>query len=452
MNDLRTTTQSLCPVCLSRVSAQRVVEGPDVYLTKTCPDHGCFRTLIWEGDPPMATWERPKVPAPPPVAGQAVTHGCPFDCGLCPDHRQRTCTVLIEVTGRCDLRCPVCYADAGVAPGPDPPLSTLRRWLERAGAAAAGSNIQLSGGEPTVRDDLPEIIAMTRSAGFAFVQLNTNGIRLGRDPGYAASLKEAGLASVFLQFDATDDDGYHQLRGRPLLAEKTAAIEACRESGLGVVLVPTVVPGINDDQIGAIIQTAITHSPTVRAVHFQPLSFFGRYPEPPDGRRRPTLPWLMREIEAQTDGRFPVDAFSPPGCENALCSFSGSFLPVPGNGVRPLGRRANPGCCPEPIPAHDGAARTIAHVARRWAAPEVSVAEAGSSGCTPSGILWLDDFLNRAQTHTLSVSAMAFQDAWTVDLERVRDCCIHVLAPDGRLIPFCLYNLTSAGGDRLYRP
>jgi len=218
-----------------------------------------------------------------------------------------------------------------------------------------------------------------------------------------------------------------------------------------VVLVPTLVPGINDGQIGAIIRTAIAHSPTVRAVHFQPLSFFGRYPDPPNDRRRPTLPWLMREIEAQTDGRFPVDAFSPPGCENALCSFSGNFLLLPENGVRPLGRRANPGCCPRPIPAHDGAARTVAHVARQWAAPEANADDAGPWDSGPSGIMGLDDFLNRAQTHTLSVSAMAFQDAWTVDLERVRDCCILMLAPDGRLIPFCLYNLTSAGGNRLYR-
>jgi 7,8-dihydro-6-hydroxymethylpterin dimethyltransferase len=141
--------------------------------------------------------------------------------------------------------------------------------------------VQLSGGEPTVRDDLPEIIRHARQAGCAHIQLNTNGIRLGQDREYAGSLAEAGLSFVFLQFDGMDDEVYRILRGKPLLDIKKKAITHCGESGIGVTLVPTLVPEVNIRQIGAIIDYGISLSPWVRGVHFQPVSFFGRIPHMP---------------------------------------------------------------------------------------------------------------------------------------------------------------------------
>ena len=423
---------------------------------KQCPQHGSFRTVIWRGPPDLATWRRPKIPAVLDYYAAEVERGCPFDCGLCPEHRQRTCTAILEVTQRCNLGCPVCYADSG-GQKPDPSLEQVEAWYRSVLTSSAGCNIQLSGGEPTLRDDLPELVALGREMGFAFVQVNTNGLRLGREPEYLEALARAGLASIFLQFDAVDDRAYEKLRGRALLAEKLRAIEACARQGIGVVLVPTILPGVNLDQVGPILELAMKHSPTVRGVHFQPMSRFGRYPTGLGDEDRLTLPELIQAIDRQSEGRFPAAGFRPPGCENSLCSFQGNFLLHPDGRVQALSQAHDPTCCPAPEPAEQGALRTIARVSRNWAAPDPAAPPAQTSGCgcgasdSPAPIS-LDEFIAMARRRTLSVSAMAFQDVWNLDIDRVRDCCIHVVSPLGKLIPFCLYNLTSREGKRLYRP
>jgi len=448
-------TASLCPVCLRRIPAQRVGREKGVYLEKTCPQHGAFATPIWCGPPDMGGWQRPKIPTQPPHCSQEAVRGCPFDCGLCPDHRQHSCTIILEVTRRCNLACPVCYADAGGLSGEDPPLAAVARWYGAAAKAGPGSNIQLSGGEPTLRDDLPRIVALGRAAGFDFIQLNTNGVRLAHEGEFVRELQSAGLASVFLQFDGTREEIYQKLRGRSLLAEKKAAILACGANRIGVVLVPTLVPGINDHDIGNILEFAVAHSPVVRAVHFQPVSYFGRYSGAPGDRERLTLPQLMTAIEDQSRGAFQAAHFKPPGCENSLCSFSASYLVMPDDSVRAVGPAGEAACCAKPVPAARGAARARAFVARQWAAPAGKTGRMGAAGEGAGGTcgtaLDLDFFLKRSRNHLLGVSAMAFQDVWNLDLERVRDCCIHVMAPDSRLVPFCLYNLTSTAGKGLYR-
>lgn len=462
-------TESLCPDCLRKVPATIRLGGKTASLKKECPEHGTFETPVWRGEPAYERWVRPKTPQPPPVPLTSVRTGCPFDCGLCPDHRQRSCTILIEVTERCNLGCPVCYADAGPSAGPDPRLSTIAGWFRTARQAAPQANIQLSGGEPTVRDDLPGIVALGREAGFGFIQLNTNGLRIASEPAFLKALKEAGLASVFLQFDGVDDAVYRKLRGRALLDIKLRAVQACAENGIGVVLTPTLVPGINTDSVGAILKKAVALSPTVRAVHFQPISYFGRYLTQNGPKFRLTLPELMHLIEDQSEGVFAVKHFKPPGCENARCSFHGNFLVMPEGRVMPLQQDTAKSCCsangkePAPIPAAEGAAKAMAYVRRQWAAPDLAPMTRPSApkGAAPPAQdnerkccgdpPTLETFISRARSHTLSVSAMAFQDAWNVDLNRVRDCCIHVMAPDHRLIPFCLYNLTGSQGQRLYR-
>ena len=458
----RAQTQSLCPVCLSRLPAVRRVEGRDIVLVKTCPEHGEFRTPVWRGAPAFDEWQRDKIPVPPSVPLQTGDKGCPFDCGLCADHGQRSCTVIIEVTQRCDLACPVCYA-AAPAPAPDPSLDALAALFRRAADTAPGANIQLSGGEPTLRDDLPAIVALGRELGFSFIQVNTNGLRLGRDRVFVESLKQAGLASVFLQFDGTDDAIYRRLRGGDMVAAKQAAIDACGRMGIGVVLVPTLVPGINTHAISDLLEAALARVPVVRGIHFQPISYFGRYPAAPTPEMRLTLPEVIQAIETQSHGVFQASNFGPPGCENALCSFHGQFMLLADNQVRPL--KSGSQCCSPPIRTDEGATRAMAAVARQWAGREhltppsppgdtctCKTAEGNPDKDGVSAPLNLDNFLDRARTHTFSVSAMAFQDAWSVALDRVQDCCIHSMSPDGRLIPFCLYNLTAADGRRLYRP
>jgi hypothetical protein len=347
------------------------------------------------------------------------------------------------------LRCAFCFASAGGRHPADPSLTAIENWYRGLLDVGGPYNIQLSGGEPCQRDDLPEIIALGRSLGFTFFQVNTNGLRLARDQAYLERLVAAGLNTVFLQFDGTRDDIHKALRARNLLTIKQQAVANCAKHHVGVVLVPTLVPGINTDNIGQIVDYALGHFPVVRGVHFQPASYFGRYPKPPTDEDRFTLPEVISAIEHQSHGRIRAESFLPPGGENALCSFHGNFVVMPDGQLRPLTRHLNNSCC-QPTPAAEGATRSRAFVAKNWAAPESASNSQPAPRSNPGFGGW-ETFLSRAKTHVFCISGMAFQDAWTLDLERLRDCYIHTASPDGRIIPFCAYNLTDQFGHALYR-
>lgn len=438
-------TESVCPHCLRRLPAKRVQQGEQVFLVKNCPEHGTTKTPLWRGAPDYRSWARPKLPSQPQKCFTEIEKGCPYDCGLCPEHRQHSCTVLLEVTQRCNLGCSYCFANAG-AKVSDPDLPTIKGWFEQILQAGGPYNIQLSGGEPTLRDDLPEIIRLGKSLGFNFIQINTNGLRLAAEPSFLKKCQEAGLTSIFLQYDGTEEAIYEALRGRPLLKQKLQAIEHCRQFNIGVILVPTLVPGINIHNIGAMVEQALSYLPTVRGIHFQPVSYFGRYPAPPGDEQRITIPEVIRAIEEQSAGKITRDSFKPPGCENALCSFHGNFILLPSGELRPWTKHE--GCCDTTERAEVGAAKARSFVAKYWSAPEIKPVTVGTGGGALR--LW-DAFIERARTHSFSISGMAFQDAWNLDLERLKDCCIHVMSPDGKLIPFCAYNLTDSQGRPLYR-
>lgn len=464
-NSNTNVTESLCPICLGRIKASRVLYDGDVYMIKECKDHGFFKTVIWRGNPSMEEWKRPKDPVHPYLTYGAVEKGCPFDCGLCEAHVQLPCSVLLEVTNRCNLHCAVCFADSGRGETEELSLEKIRWLLERAIAAVGPSNLQLSGGEPTLRDDLPEIIEIARKVGYSFIQVNSNGLRLASDKNYLGRLLSAGLSSVFLQFDGVDDEINRSLRGRKLLDQKLNAIRNCGETGLGVVLVPTLVRGLNTDSVGAIVRQALQLTPTVRGIHFQPISYFGRFPEKPGDDARFTLPELMRNLEEQTEGLVKVADFSPPGCEHAHCSFHATYMHSAQGKLRPLGAGKEESCCSENFGPSGGVRKTVETVSRRWTLPS----PASSSGHLPileempccgnnsldiAGVeepLDLDVFLQEIATRSFTISAMAFQDAENLDLERLKGCCISVISHDGRLIPFCAYNLTNRKGNGLYR-
>ncbi len=453
-------TTTLCPYCLRRLDGTLDRRGDEVWLRRVCPEHGEAEALVWRGAPAFDVWR--DAGSGSSCCEPAENPACPTECGLCSGHARRTCCVLLEVTQRCDLTCPVCFAAAGggalqgEAPA-DPSIVTIEGWYRRLLEVAPGCNVQLSGGEPTVRDDLPEVVALGRALGHGFLQLNTNGLRLAREAGYAGRLAEAGLSTVFLQFDGVDDAPYLALRGRPLAAVKEQAVLRCAEAGLGVVLVPTVVRGVNLDRLGDILEFALAHAPAVRGVHVQPMALLGRHTSAGDpGSARVTLPDAMRALAEQSAGRVVLDDLTPGDCEHALCSFSREYLRRDDGTLAPLGATHDACGCGTPAarPSVVAPADKAAHVAARWSVPWPA-APGPSSGCcgaSPEAAAaesahapdqW-DAILRGIHASTFSISGMAFQDAWTLDLERLRHCYLHVLAADGRVVPFCSRYLTAA--------
>lgn len=419
-------TLSVCPVCLNRLPAEIIKTDGEYTLDKTCPEHGHFSAVIWRGeDPSFEEWGDYTPPA------ESKTPDCPNDCGLCAQHLQKTCCVLVEVTARCNLRCPICFAESGTAIT-EPTVQELYGRFKKL-VDNDNTFIQLSGGEPTVRDDLPEIVAAAVAAGCENIQLNTNGIRLGEDSAYTKALADAGLSFVFLQFDGTEDAIYEKLRGQPLFDKKKATIAVCADYLLGVTLVPTLVPGVNDHNIGAIINFGLAHSPAVRGVHFQPISYFGRYPHAPDNKDRITLPEVLRAAEQQTNGKVKVTDFAPSCCDHPRCGFHGDFVVLPNALMRLTSKNKKSSCCTDDK-AH---LKNRNFVSRRW--KRTSAAPADRPGADYRD---LDTFLSRIRSHGFTITAMAFQDAYTLDIERLRRCSLHVSDADG-LMPFCSRYLTS---------
>ena len=359
--------------------------------------------------------------------------------------------MLLEVTEACQLHCPVCFADAGKPE--EPGLESLKKQLRLARKKAPQAILQISGGEPTLREDLPALLQYARDLGFPGIQVNTNGLRLGEEEEYAARLKEAGAGWIFLQFDGLRKETHLALRGKDLRETKERALKACEEAHLGVVLVPTLMEGINSDEVGDLLQFGLSRFPTVRGVHFQPATYTGRSLFLPEKAPRITLPRLMRELEKQSRGLIKACHFSPSRCEHEQCSFRGVYLVENSESLLPLGDQSCD-CC---RPSEDGPPSSVASVLRRWGAPieENAKGEISPSGgrChPPSEESDFERFLRLAKRGNFTVSAMAFQDAENLDLERLRSCCIHVISPERKLVPFCAWNLTSRGGKPLHRP
>ncbi|MDR1795871.1 MAG: radical SAM protein [Clostridiales Family XIII bacterium] len=485
------------------MEASYVRDGGAVFVEKACAAHGCFRALASEDADAFFRWmEHDSVNVPPRVfvtegacgafaSGTANTE-CPWHCGVCNNHLMTACCVLLNVTGRCNQRCPYCFANAGAGGGAsggaagadsagDPPLQDIERWLDRLIELGEERkfNIQLNGGEPTVRDDLPEIVRLCKAKGFEYVQLNTNGRRLAgesrgelRSPGrsrgelrspasaglaYAKELKAAGLSTVFLQFDGVSDGVYEALRGEKLFELKRRAIESCGAAGLPVTLVPTVTKHVNLAEVGQIIGFMLEHVRTVKGVHFQPASFFGRQPSEPgvggDFPERVTMFALMEEIERQTGGRIPARALAPISTGHPLCCFCATFLKEPGGGVTPLAKPEGPegrSCCCGPEDPLEIVRRDRDFVLNKWdsgggADGELPGAD-GAQGADISEPMSFDDALVYIRSNLFTISGMSFMDATNLDAERLRRCRVQVFTGDGRLVPFCGYYTLEGSG------
>jgi len=451
-------TYSLCPVCFRRIEAQIVAKDDDIYLENSCPEHGDFSTLIWRGVESWKAWDSLNDWEPDISEGNgsltASEKGCPFDCGLCPNHLRYACVVVLEVTNKCNLNCPICFASSGDADYDfNPDLSVIREMYStvlKSGCESSKPAIQLSGGEPTIRDDLPEIVAMGKDMGFDCIMVNTNGIRIANEPDFLKALRESGCDIIYLQFDGVNDEVYRAMRGKDLMEIKLRAIENCREEGLSVVLVPTIIRQVNLDQIAPIIEFAKKWIPTVRGIHFQPISFFGRWPSHLREERRLTIPEIIQEIEKQTGGEIPSNSFIPVksgmGCE-AHCSFTHlSFLKKDGS-LHPLTKFPSDRDDQESTENKSDPKHARDQIKEFWR----SIDEESADHCSCKWAHASFSDPNSFKRNYLSISGMPFQDVMNIETRRLKKCCVQVVTPDGRMIPFCAFNVTNERNESLYR-
>ena len=427
-------TEALCPVCKRRLPAAYVREEQNICLWRHCPEHGDFSIPVWHNYFDFEEWVKNA-----PVLREGENPACPSGCGLCADHKQGTCCVLLPITSRCNLACRYCFANPDGTS--DRPFNDIEKSLKKL-TVPGQTLVQLSGGEPTLREDLPDIVTAAKSAGCSYVQLNSNGIRLAEDKGLVEKLAKAGLSFVFLQFDSLDNAVYEKLRGRPLRALKEQAIANCADQRIGVTLVPTLVPDVNTHEVGDIIRFAVQNSPAVRGVHFQPVSYFGRSPVSPQSAPRYTLDELLHNIVSQSAGLVKADDFSPSRCDHPLCGLHGDFIVMPDSSVIALNQyrgAAEPACCGEQ-PAcccgPDSAAKNRAFVARYWQRS----GDDGDCYCGVPDLMDMEQFAARVKSHGFTITAMAFQDAATLDIARLRQCSLHVYY-EGKHVPFCAYYL-----------
>lgn len=408
-------TTSLCLVCKKRVPAAYMQYPDGVRLEKFCPVHGVHRVDIWRGNAKdFLKWCEGWHPEP------YANPDCPYVCGLCEKHQTPTCCVILDITNRCNLRCPYCFADGGT--GEDMPFEEVCDALDDI-YAKGRRFLHISGGEPTVHPDILKILSYAKEKGFAYIQLNTNGIRIAQDSGFAKALAQAGTSCVFLQFDGMTDEVYQKVRGQALLDQKMQAIRYCDEAQLGVVLVPTVIAGINDDQIGPILQFAYAHMPAVRGVHYQPVTYTGRFEQ----GKRITIPEMLSAIESQSDGLIRRDQILPSACDAPLCGFHAEFQRKE-DGLHCLTSEDSEGCCSDAAGPNDVVKNQL-HVKNRWTRIPDGSYPPGSMG----------ELRKTISDQSFCISGMLFQDPDTLDLARTMHCSVHVYR-DGHFIPFCVFH------------
>ena len=435
---------SVCSTCLRRVEAKILIKDDNVYLEKWCAEHGRERVLIAD-DAAYYRKSRELFIKPPELPRRFNTEqrwGCPYDCGLCPEHMQHSCLTLIEVTDHCNLRCPICYAESGPHRPGFRDLATIERMLDAVVANEGEPDVvQISGGEPTLHPQFFDILDAAKRRPIRHLMLNTNGLRIAKDAEFVARLAnyQPGF-ELYLQFDSLRDEVHEELRGARLGDVRRRALAHLNEHDISTTLVVTVKKGLNDHELGDIIAFALTQ-PCVRGVTFQPIQAAGRLDNYDPARDRLTLTEVRRRILEQS-AVFQPDDLIPVPC-NPDCLAMAYALKLGGE-VLPLTRFV----APETLVAKGRNTIVVerdeqlrAHLFELFAtnhSPESQACSLSDLLCCLPQVQAPADLRYR---NVFRVLIMQFVDALSFDLRAVKKSCVHIAQPEGTLIPFDTFNL-----------
>jgi len=443
-------TRALCPGCLRVVPGENLERDGKVILRRTCPDHGTFESLVLS-DASWWEWSRRFIrPGRHPAHTATETvHGCPYDCGFCPEHQQHACVTVFEITEACNLECPACFAgDAHVRHASLEDVGAMADGLIRAEGGQADVAM-LSGGEPTLHPRFFEVADAVRARPIRYTIVNSNGIRMARDPSFCEGLAERDMF-VYLQFDGFADETYRALRGRTDLLElKLQALENLDAAGVRVVLVATVLKGLNDGEVGAIVRFGSEH-PAVRAVSFQPQFGEGRF-VPFEAMDRMTTTDVIAAIDRDS-GLFTREDFIPVPCCDPMCT-AATFAYVGRDGeMTPISRLvpvesvldyATNTAMPNLSEAFRRDAEDMREILLKLyskSAPAGSDRQADAFFCACEPLLAEIEGVDDLPDRIFGVTIEGFMDRQSFDLTRAVRCCIQEALPDGRIVPFCVYN------------
>ena len=436
-------TTSLCDVCLALAPAKICIEGDEVYYEKRCKAHGVRKALV-STDAKFYRWQREFLkPGDKPLSFQRRTEfGCPYDCGLCPDHEQHSCLALIEINDVCNLTCPVCFADSSPERTRNLPLATIEKMLDAIVASEGEPDlVQLSGGEPTLHPQFFEVLALARSKPIRHVMINTNGLRIAQEPDFVARLAEhkRGL-EIYLQFNSLQRDALMGIRGADLRRVRQQALENLERHDISTTLVCVVKKGVNDREMGAIINHALDWR-CVRGVTFQPVQDTGRNENFDPRRDRALLSDIRRRI-VEDSGVFGERDMIPLPCNPSAITI--------GYGVR-NGRQVAPvtafvshddllSATPNTISfeKYPELQRRVFDLFSLSTGPETAAERVEALLCclpsvpAPKGLSYENIF---------RVAVVEFLDAHNFCLANVKRSCIHFVTPTGQIIPFDTYNL-----------
>lgn len=434
-------TKSLCPECLMLCDAKIVFQDAKVWMLKRCATHGESKVMIADDVEYYKQIRNYNKQSEMPLKFNTKVHyGCPYDCGLCTDHEQHSCLTVVEVTDRCNLACPTCYAMSSPHYGRHRTLDEINKMLDTVVANEGEPDVvQLSGGEPTVHPDFFSILDLAKQKPIKHLMVNTNGIRIAKDVAFVERLASyMPDFEIYLQFDSFSPEVLTKMRGEDLTEVRKKAIANLNQFNLSTTLVVTLQKGLNDHEIGDIIDYALKQK-CVRGVTFQPTQVAGRNDNYSDQQGRITLTEVRRKIYEQSIFT-PQDLIPVPCNPDALCM---AYALKVDDEVIPMTNLINP----EDLLNNSKNTIVFEHDERLKQHMLNLFSTGVSVDCAEGTFGELMCCLPRVQSDGLKydnlfrIIIMNFMDPLDFDVRAVKKSCVHIVSDKMKMIPFETMNI-----------